>query len=94
QPFSMPDSLTFANLGTGLSGDIFGQYGRTSRLRVAEHDLHDIRTAFAPAAVRSKQQGADGILGNDLMRRFNTVYDYPHSRLFLKPNQTFGVPFD
>jgi len=93
QKFTMPDSLMQSNLGTGLSGDINGQYGRSERIQIGGYDLHNIRTAFAPASVRSKQEGADGILGNDLIRRFNIIFDYPHSRLLIKPNQTFDAPF-
>lgn len=94
QIFTMPDSLVASNLGTGLSGDINGQYGRSVRLQIGGYDLYDIRTAFAPREVRSKQKGADGILGNDLIRRFNIIFDYPHSRLLLRPDKTFRVPFD
>jgi len=70
----MPDSLKSAYLGTGLSGDINGSVGRSERLQVGEFTLSDIRTSFAPAEVRSKQQGADGILGNDCIRRFNVIF--------------------
>jgi hypothetical protein len=94
QQFTMPDSLTESSLGTGLSGDIFGYYGRSVRLKIGEYELHDIRTAFAPAHVRSKQNGADGILGNDVIRRFNIIFDYFHGRLYLRPNTMFSVPFD
>jgi hypothetical protein len=94
QKFTMPKNLTASNLGTGLSGDINGQVGRSVRLNIGGFDLHDIRTAFAPAKVRSKQEGADGILGDDVIRRFNIIFDYPHARLYIKPNNTFQTPFD
>ncbi len=32
----------------------------------------------APVEVRSKQDGADAIPGNDSLRRFNLVLDYAH----------------
>jgi len=94
QKFTMPENLTAGNLGTGLSGDIDGYSGRSVRLEIGGFDLHDIRTAFAPAGVRSKQEGADGILGNDLIRRFNIVFDYSHGRLYIRPNKTFDLPFE
>ncbi|MBN1211960.1 MAG: aspartyl protease family protein [candidate division Zixibacteria bacterium] len=94
QKFTLPDNLTKSYLGTGLSGDINGHHGRSHRLQIGKYELNDIATAFAPAGVRSKQEGADGILGNDLMRRFNIIFDYPHSRLFIRPNKTFKVPFE
>lgn len=94
QMFTMPDCLVRSNLGTGLSGDINGQYGRSKGLEIGGYDLDNIPTAFAPARVRSKQQGADGVLGNGLIRRFNIIFDYSHSRLLIKPNKTFDMPFD
>jgi hypothetical protein len=93
QRFTMPDSLEESNLGTGLSGDINGHYGQSRRIRFGGYDLYDIPTAFAPEEVRSKLGGADGILGNDLIRRFNVIFDYPHQRLLIKPNKTFNQPF-
>jgi hypothetical protein len=94
QKYTLPGKLKKDNLGTGLSGDINGYMGRSRRLQIGKYELRDIRTAFAPAEIRSKQEGADGILGNDLIRRFNIIFDYPHSRLFIRPNKTFGLPFN
>lgn len=94
QVFSMPEGLTEQYLGTGLSGDIHGHRGRIERLSLAGHDFHLVETAFAPAGVRSKQEGADGILGNDLLRRFNVIFDYPRSRMFFKSNGHTNEPFD
>ena len=94
QKFSLPDSLHETYLGTGLSGDIYGHTGRSRRVRIGNYDLYDIRTAFAPAEIRSKQEGADGILGSSFLRHFNIIFDYPHDCLFIKPNNTFELPFD
>jgi hypothetical protein len=94
QKFTMPENLEEKYLGTGLSGDINGYYGRCKLLRIGSYELHDIKTAFAPSEVRSKQRGADGILGNDSIRRFNVIFDYAHNRLHIKPNSFFKTPFD
>ncbi len=94
QKFTMPDSLTESHLGVGLSGDIYGQYGKTLRVSIGKYELSGVRTAFAPAQTRSKQEGADGILGNNFIRRFNVIFDYPHKRLYLRPNKAFSSPFD
>lgn len=94
QKYSLPDSLERKYLGTGLSGDIYGSFGRSRRLQLAGYDLLDVPTAFAPVTVRSKQKGADGILGNNAIRRFNIIFDYPHDRICLKPNQFTLAPFE
>jgi len=94
QKFTLPDSLADNYLGTGLSGDIYGQNGRVNKLSIGSCDLNNVFTAFAPAEVRSKQEGADGILGNDCIRRFNVIFDYTHLKLYLKPNSFFNTPFE
>jgi hypothetical protein len=94
QKFSMPDSVKSSYLGTGLSGDIHGSIGRSRHLWLGPFELSDVRTDFAPAEVRSKQQGADGILGNDAIRRFNVIFDYTHRRLYIRPSKYFAVPFE
>lgn len=94
QKFTMPENVDTSYLGTGLSGDINGYRGRSRHLWLGEYMLSDIATAFAPAEVRSKQEGADGILGNDCVRRFNIIFDYTNSCLYLKPNSYFHTPFD
>lgn len=94
QRFTLPKNVTWERLGTGLSGDIYGNKGRSQRLQIGGHELTNVRTAFAPIEVRSKQKSGEGILGNDLIRRFNVVFDYPHQRLLIKPNKTFALPFD
>ena len=91
--FTVPDSLEKEYLGTGLSGDIHGQRGFCHRLKLGEFELKNIPTAFAPAEVRSKQEGADGILGNDLVRRFNVIFDYSHNCLYLKPGDLYYESF-
>jgi hypothetical protein len=37
-------------------------------------------------------QGSNGLLGNEVLSRFNLVFDYPNERMFLTPNQNFSVP--
>ncbi len=91
--FSLPDSLEDAYLGTGLSGDIHGQTGRISSLKIGPYYLKEVMTSFAPAEIRSKQDNADGIIGNNSLRRFNVIFDYKGKKLYLKPNEYFSEPF-
>ncbi len=91
--FTLPGETEESYLGTGLSGDIYGKVGRISKLTLGSYELEDVVAAFAPAKIRSKQQGADGILGSDALRRFNIVFDYAHKTLWIKPNSHFHEPF-
>jgi hypothetical protein len=92
---SLPDTLTERKyLGTGLSGDIYGRVGRVERLEIGPFALTDLPADFPPAKVRSKQEGGDGILGNNAIRRFNVIFDYSQSVLYIKRNGHTDEPFE
>jgi len=91
--FPIPENLEQTYLGTGLSGDIRGGIGRVASLTIGSHTLHDVTAAFPPAAARSKQGNADAIIGNQSLRRFNLVFDYAGSTLWIRPNRAFGEAF-
>ena len=86
--FRMPAGLEERYLGRGLSGDVRGWVGRVAWVELDTFRVDDIPAAFAPAAVRSKQPGADAVIGNGLLSRFNVAYDYAGSRLWLRRRQT------
>ena len=46
------------------------------------------------AGVRSKQDNADGIPGNNALRRFNVISDYAHKRLHIRTNSHYSEPFN
>ena len=94
QRFTLPKTSEKVYVGTGLSGDIHGYEGYAYRLNIFSIDLLHVNAVFAPAEVRSKQKGAEGILGNDAMRRFNIIFDYTHNLLYIKPNKNTYLPFD
>lgn len=35
-----------------------------------------------------------GLIGNDLLRRFNVIINYPHREIHLLPNKAYNTPFD
>jgi hypothetical protein len=37
--------------------------------------------------------GGTGLIGNEVLRRFHVVFDYPHARIFLSPGQHFSDSF-
>jgi len=38
--------------------------------------------------------GRAGIIGMPVLKRFNTLIDYPHGLVYIKPNKLFGLSFD
>jgi hypothetical protein len=93
QKFALPKATKEAFLGRGLSGDITGRTGRIAKVVIGPYELQNVTAAFADAAVRSKQKGADGVIANNLLRRFNLIFDYANKKLYIKPNSRFNEPF-
>ena len=91
--FTIPENLEEAYLGRGLSGDIYGKKGRISKLILGKYEINDVPTVFSPAQVRSKQDNADGIIGNAALMKFNLIFNYKDKVLYLKPNSRFDKPF-
>lgn len=92
--FSLPKETKEILLGRGLSGDIYGKEGKISKLKIGSFELSEVTAKIASAQVRSKQVGADAVIGNDALRRFNLIFDYNNKFLYLKPNKYFETNFE
>ncbi len=93
QKFTTPEATEEVVLGRGLSGDIMGKIGNIAKVIIGPYEIKNVPAAFASAEVRSKQQGADGVIANNLLRRFNLVFDYANKKLYMRPNSHFHEPF-
>ncbi len=92
--FILPKETKESHLGRGLSGDIYGKKGKISKLIIGSYELNEVIASFSPAGIRSKQDNADGILGNDALRRFNLIFDYSNMLIHIKPNKYFNDKFE
>ena len=92
--FTLPAETEQVLIGKGLSGDIYGKTGTVSRLILGPYELAPVKASFTNAEVRSRQDNADGILGNASLRRFNLIFDYSGRKLYLQPNTHFSDPSD
>ena len=93
QKFAVPNAMKEVYLGRGLSGDINGRIGKIAKVIIGPHEITNVPAAFVAAEVRSKQNGADGVIANNLLRRFNLIFDYARRKLYVKPNSHFLEPF-
>ena len=90
--FRLPDDTVSAFIGRGLSGDVYGKIGTISKLVIGPYELTNVKASIADERVRERQPGADAVLGCGAFTKFNLIFDYPHSKLYLKPNSHFGQP--
>jgi hypothetical protein len=94
--FLAPGMATITNIGAGVSGIIQSAVGRIARLRFGNILIENLITEFS----QSKQDGiadllrADGVLGEEILRRYTVIWDYPQNRMILKPNKHHDDPYD
>lgn len=87
--FALPSKTEKVLLGKGLSGEIYGEKGKISKLIIGPYEINNLNASIAPAEVRSKQKGADAIICSGVLRKFNIIFDYENKKMYLKPNSSF-----
>ena len=90
----MPEKFEGDFNGFGFSGDVKGKTARVSRVILGKYTLHNVTATFFEGISRSKSKDADGVISNDLLRRFNLIFDFGGSRLLIKPNNSFDEMFE
>lgn len=96
-PFEVPKVHIAGNLGIGLTGPISGYISRVRSLTLGKYTLNDVIAAFPDYDdVGSKvySVGRNGNMGITVLKRFNVVFDYNESALYLKPGAVLTEPFE
>lgn len=80
---------------TVVGGSMEYSLSRVNQFKIGSFTLKNIVTSFpkGAAGVYAKSDVAGGI-GPEILRRFKVVFDYPHKRMFLKPNTAFSERFE
>lgn len=92
---NVPAAYIHDYLGYGLNGDIFGKRSRIAHLNLGGREIENPTVTFPDSLSVSGiiEDGRDGSLGAEVLKRFNTIIDYRNSKLFLKKNRFFKHPF-
>ena len=96
-PFDVPEDNIPASLGIGLSGPIRGYLGRIPSIKLGKFELTNIIAAFPDyfdVAAKLPQVNRNGSIGNNILKRFDVVFDYHRNSLYLQPIYTFQEPFE
>jgi predicted aspartyl protease len=81
----------FSTVSQGLSGDVETKVGMSESLTIGGLQLNNVPVSYSISGGES-DNGSNGLLGNEVLSRFNLVFDYPNRRMFVTPNQRFAVP--
>ncbi len=94
--FNPPSTWVPANIGQGLGGYLEGYTGRLRQITIGPYTIPQPLVNYqflSENTDTSYLNQRDGILGNQLLRRFDLIIDYPHKKLYLRPNRNFHRPF-
>ena len=97
QPYNIPDKNIQANLGVGLSGIINGFISRIPAFQLGKFKLQNVICAFPDygnVAAKLTNLSRNGNLGNNILKRFNIVFDYHREVMYLRPNYMYKEPFE
>jgi hypothetical protein len=82
-------------LGRGMGGDLTGRLARIRSLELGGITLEDVVATFPDSGqMPHGENGPGGNLGDDVLRRFDVVFDYAGKTMYLEPNDTFDEPFE
>ncbi|THH41467.1 PDZ domain-containing protein [Neolewinella litorea] len=83
----LPEQTIPAYIANGLGGTLSGSVGRSRILHLADRQLTNVITYFQEVDTVGVafMNEREGIIGNRILKRFRVVIDYPHDKVYLKP---------
>ena len=95
--FPLPDKFVIANLGVGLSGIIRGFKGRVDRIKIGKFHLDHVVASYPyyeDIAAKITSVKRNGSIGNTLLKKFDVLFDYQNSCIYLRPSANFKEEFE
>jgi predicted aspartyl protease len=86
-----PPERHFSTVSQGLSGNVQGLVGITDSLSLGPYRLLNLPINYTVTGGESDHQ-SNGILSNEVLSRFNLLFDGPGGRLYFTPNWRFDMP--
>ena len=96
---SIPEKTILGQLGKGLGGYLLGYMGRIKQLDLPSNlEFTNVLASFqrldSASQIFTQNNERNGILGNQVLRRFDVIIDYPDSVLYLKPTRSYKQKFN
>lgn len=81
--------------GEGMGGRLQMKLTVVKKLKVGKYTFRNVPTyIFDDTYNVTAYPFISGLLGNDILRRFNVILNYENKEIHLKPNSHFADPFD
>lgn len=79
----------------GLGGDQTMRFTAIPEVRVGQYTFKNVPSfIFNDKYNVTKYPASGGVVGNNLLHRFNLIINYPDAQIHLLPNNYFNEPFD
>ncbi len=94
----VPPNAIRGNIGKGLGGQLEGFQGRVKELNVGTFELGGVVTNFQELDSlyiydKALLNDRNGILGNEVLNRFDLIIDYWNEQIYMRPNRRFKTDF-
>lgn len=93
----LPERVLPSNLGAGLGGFLVGYKGRVPSLSMPPFEFSNVVTSYQELNLdqidSTSLDQRNGIIGNEILRRFTVVLDYIREEVYLQPNRDYGDEF-
>lgn len=92
----VPEGAVLGKLAFGLGGFIEGHLGRIRRLELGVFELQEVLTNFQDLNINLDTtflNSRNGVIGNQVLNRFDVIFHYPFQKLYLRPNKTYRKSF-
>ena len=92
----LPEKVIKGNIGTGLGGELEGYVGRIKSITMSSNKLVNPVSNFQELNVLSDSvylNQRNGLLGGEIMSRFNFIIDFNREKLYLQTNRYFKTKF-
>lgn len=93
---ALPQKVIKGNIGSGLGGEIEGYVGRIRSLSIGSNQLINPISNFQELNELSDSvhlNGRNGLIGGEIMSRFNFIIDFNHEKLYIQTNRNFKSKF-
>lgn len=78
----------------GLGGQSECFYFIADSLKISNFNFSDVNMCYSEDSAGLSASGEySGILGNNILDRFDLLFDFKNCKLYLKPNESFDSPF-
>jgi PDZ domain/Aspartyl protease len=93
---TIPQTALKGSIGRGLGGILEGYIGRVKKMDIGNFPLTHVVSRFQvlPTDMDTTQTtGRNGVIGGEILSRFNIIFDYPNQTMYLQPNDNYKTEF-